>query len=46
MSVEVTTLENGLRVASDTMQTVESVTLSVAVGVGTRHERPEINGIS
>lgn len=46
MAAQITTLENGLRVVSDPMSTVESVTLGVWVGVGTRYEKPEINGVS
>lgn len=45
-SVRITTLPNGLRVATDTMAHVESVSLGAWVGVGTRHEEAEINGIS
>jgi predicted Zn-dependent peptidase len=46
MSIRTTTLENGLRVVSDPMAAVESVSLGVWVGVGTRYERPEMNGVS
>ena len=46
MTVQVTTLANGLRVASDSMDTVETASVGVWVGVGTRDERPEINGVS
>lgn len=46
MTTEVTTLENGLRVATNAMETVESVSLGVWVGVGTRSETPEINGVA
>ncbi len=45
-SVKVTTLSNGLRVASDTMDSVETVSLGCWVGVGTRNERAEINGVA
>ena len=38
VSVEVTTLPNGLRVASDRMDTVETATIGIYVGSGTRHE--------
>ena len=44
--IRVTTLANGLRVVSDPMESVETVTVGVWVGVGARHERPEINGVS
>ncbi len=46
MAIRVTTLENGLRVATDAMDTVESVSIGVWVDVGTRHEKLEMNGVS
>jgi len=46
MEIRTTTLENGLRVVSDPMATVESVSLGVWVGIGTRHEKKEMNGVS
>ena len=46
MTVQVTTLENGLRVATDTMNSVETASVGVWVGAGTRDEDPEINGVS
>lgn len=46
MTVEVTELSNGLRVATDTMPGVETVSLGLWVGVGTRDEPAEINGIA
>jgi predicted Zn-dependent peptidase len=46
MTVEVTRLSNGLRVLTDTMRTVETVSLGAWVDVGTRHETQDINGIS
>ncbi len=46
MTVQVTTLESGLQVATDTFKTVETVSLGAWVSVGTRHEQPEHNGIS
>lgn len=46
MSITVTTLPNGLRVMTDRMTTVETVSLGAWVDVGTRHEPVEINGIS
>ena len=46
MAIRITTLDNGLRVVSDPMATVESVSLGVWVGVGTRHEKKEMNGVS
>ncbi|MEE8188784.1 MAG: pitrilysin family protein [Kiloniellales bacterium] len=46
MTVEVTRLESGLTVASDTMETVETVSLGAWIGAGTRHEPAEINGVA
>ena len=46
MSIKVTTLPNGLRVATDPMPGVETVSLGVWVGVGTRNERAEVNGVA
>jgi predicted Zn-dependent peptidase len=44
--VRVTTLPNGLRVATDPMPDVESLALGMWVGAGTRHERAEVNGVA
>lgn len=46
MTVRVTQLDNGMRVATDAMETVETVTLGAWVETGARDETPEINGIS
>jgi len=46
MSVQVTTLANGLRVVTDYMSTVDTVSAGAWVAIGTRHEKPELNGIS
>jgi predicted Zn-dependent peptidase len=46
MSVQVTTLANGLRIVTDYMSTVETASVGAWVAVGTRHEKPELNGIS
>lgn len=46
MTIQVSKLANGLTVASDSMDSVETVSVGVWVGVGTRDERPEINGVS
>ncbi len=40
----ITALDNGLRIVTDTMTSVETVALGVWVGVGTRNEAAEING--
>ena len=44
--VRVTTLPSGLRVASDAMPGVETVSLGAWVKVGTRNEPEAINGVS
>ncbi|MGQ0664731.1 MAG: M16 family metallopeptidase [Pseudomonadota bacterium] len=46
MSIRVSTLANGLRVATDAMDSVETVSVGIWVGVGTRHERAEANGVA
>lgn len=46
MTPQVTTLDNGVTIASDPMDTVETVSVGAWVGVGTRHEPDEINGIA
>ena len=46
MSVRVSGLANGLRVVSDVMDTVESISLGAWVAVGARDEPAELNGIS
>jgi predicted Zn-dependent peptidase len=46
MTVRLTTLNNGLRIVTDTMNTVESVSVGAWVDAGARHEPPSINGIS
>ncbi len=44
--VTVTRLPNGMTVATDYVPTVETASVGVWVNAGTRHETPEINGIS
>ncbi len=46
MTIQSTKLANGLRVITDTVDTVESVALGVWVDVGTRHEDLKHNGIA
>src|SRR3984957_11809630 len=46
MAIRVTTLKNGLRVATDTMREAESVVVGAWVGVGTRHEPGNANGVA
>ncbi len=44
--IETTTLPNGLRVISETMPHVRSVSVGIWVGIGSRRESPEQNGLS
>ena len=46
MTVRITSLDNGLRIITDTMPGIATATLGLWVEVGTRHEPSEINGIS
>lgn len=43
---QIVTLPNGLRLATDEMKDVETVSVGVFVNTGSRYETPEINGIS
>jgi predicted Zn-dependent peptidase len=44
--IRVTTLDNGIRVVSDYMPSVESVSLGIWVHAGTRFEPAEVNGVA
>jgi len=44
MTTQLATLANGLRIVTDRIDTVDTVSLGLWVDVGTRHEMPEING--
>ena len=46
MNYKLTTLENGLRVVVVPLPSLESATLTVWVGVGSRYEEPKISGLS
>lgn len=46
MTVRTNTLSNGLRIVTDDMPGVETASLGVWVGVGTRHEPREVNGVA
>jgi predicted Zn-dependent peptidase len=46
MTVRLTRLENGMRVLTDRMSSVETVSIGVWVAVGTRHEPAPINGVA
>jgi predicted Zn-dependent peptidase len=44
MTTKLATLPNGLRIVTDRLDTVDTVSLGIWVDVGTRHEAAEING--
>src|SRR5271155_3976646 len=44
MTTKLATLANGLRIVTDRIDTVDTVSLGLWVDVGTRHEMPEVNG--
>ncbi|MFL5186514.1 MAG: M16 family metallopeptidase [Microvirga sp.] len=44
--VDITTLSNGLMVATERMPEIATATLGVWVGTGSRHERPHEHGLS
>jgi predicted Zn-dependent peptidase len=44
--IEFTTLSNGVRIITEAMPHVRSVSVGVWIGAGSRHETPERNGIS
>ena len=46
MTVEVTRLDSGLTVATDRMDSVETVSLGAWIGVGARNEKAEVNGVA
>ncbi len=46
MSVEVSTLANGLRVVTEAMPRVETVSCGVWVGTGARNEAKSVNGVA
>jgi len=46
MSIQLTTLPNGLRIITDPVPAVESVAVGVWVDVGTRHEDLKDNGVA
>jgi predicted Zn-dependent peptidase len=45
-TTEITTLENGLRVATETMANVQTASVGVWIDVGARYETPEVNGVA
>ena len=46
MTTEITTLANGIRVATQRMANLETVSLGVWVAAGCRHERDDQHGLS
>ena len=46
MTAQVSVLANGLRVATDRIETVDTVSLGIWVDVGTRHEPAAVNGVA
>ena len=46
MTLQITSLPSGLRIAADRMKDVETVSVGVFVNTGSRYEAPKINGIS
>ena len=46
MTSQLSTLANGLRVATDRVDTVDTVSLGIWVDVGTRHEPADLNGVA
>lgn len=46
MTIEISELDNGLRVVTDTMLEAESIVVGAWVGVGTRHEPWRANGVA
>ena len=46
MTVQVTKLENGLRIVTDQMPTLKTATIGVWVDAGARQETPEIHGVA
>ena len=45
-NTRITTLDNGLRVASETMANVQTASVGVWVDVGARYEAAEVNGVA
>ena len=46
MTIEITTLANGFRVATEVMPGLGSASVGIWIDAGTRHERPDENGIA
>src|SRR5215472_5840062 len=46
MTTQLSTLANGLRIATDRVETVDTVSLGIWIDVGTRHEPAASNGVA
>jgi predicted Zn-dependent peptidase len=46
MTTQLSTLANGLRVATDRIDTVDTVSIGIWIDVGTRHEPADVNGVA
>lgn len=46
MTIQITTLPSGIRVVTDSMEQVETASIGLWVGVGTRHEEEADNGVA
>lgn len=46
MKIKISTLKNGLRIATDTLPSVETVSLGIWVGAGSRFETKDNNGVA
>ena len=44
--ISITMLDNGLRIATDRVDSVETVSLGMWIGAGARHEAKEVNGVA
>ncbi len=45
-NIRTTTLSNGIRVVSESVDTVQSISIGLWVGVGSRHEAPGLRGVT
>lgn len=45
-NTKITRLDNGLRVATQHMPSVQTASIGVWIDAGARHERPEVNGVA
>ena len=46
MTIELSRLKNGLQIATDRIETVDTVSLGIWVDIGTRNEPAETNGVA